>query len=133
MNLLLADFILLFHALYVGVVVCSVPLIMIGGWCGWRWVRSPLYRFIHLAMIGIVVVEVFIGMACPLTIWEKALRAQPGSGEEPGFIAHWVGRALFHHYPQWVFNTAYIAFGLLVLSLFYFVPVRRSAVAKPQS
>lgn len=123
MNLFWADCILYCHALYVGIVVCSVPLIIVGGLRHWRWVRNPVFRFTHLAMIGFEVLEVFIGIACPLTVWEKALRAQPGSGDESGFIANWVSRALFHSYPQWVFNTAYIAFGLLVLSLFYFVPV----------
>lgn len=122
-----ANLILVIHALYVGVVVVSVPLIMFGGWRGWGWVRNPWFRYTHLAMIGFVVLELAIGMTCPLTAWEHAARLAAGSAQRDSqdFIAYWVGRLLFYHFPPWVFAVLYISFGALVAALFYFVPVRR--------
>lgn len=132
MNLILADIILFAHALYVGFVVLSVPLIMLGKLCRWHWVHNMWFRLTHLAMIGFVVFEVFISMTCPLTTWEHDLREQASTHnsaraapDEQGFIAHWVGKALFHSYPHWVFNTLYISFGVIVLSLCFFVPIQR--------
>jgi hypothetical protein len=127
--LILADIILVLHALFVGVVVGGVPLILVGGWRGWRWVRQRGFRLLHLGMIGFVVLEICIGMPCPLTVWERALRRQGGVGDDgQDFIAHWVGTLLFHHFPAWVFTTLYGGFGLLVLSLWWVVPcVRKRA------
>jgi hypothetical protein len=123
----LADCILIFHALFVAVVVLSVPLIALGGLCGWQWVRNPWFRFGHLAMIAFVAGESLVGMACPLTVWENQLRisaSEQGYGNED-FIAAWLSRLIFYHFPPWVFTVAYVGFALLVAGLFYFVPVRK--------
>lgn len=121
----IADFVLVIHALFVGVVVLSVPLIAIGAWRGWRWVRNPAYRFTHLGMIAFVAGESLIGMNCPLTVWESRLRMNAGQeGYSNDFIAVWLDKLLFYHLPQWVFPVGYVGFALLVASLFYFVPVR---------
>jgi hypothetical protein len=124
--LIIADLILVLHAIFVAVVVGGVPLILLGGWRGWHWVRRRGFRVIHLGMIGFVVLETCIGMTCPLTVWEHALRRQGGGGDDgQDFIAHWVGILLFHHFPHWVFNALYGGFGLLVLSLWWLVPCAR--------
>lgn len=122
----LADCILVLHALFVSVVVLSVPLIAIGGMRGWRWVRSAWFRFGHLAMIAFVAGESLIGMACPLTVWENQLRihASQQGYDNDDFVATWVSRLIFYHFPPWVFTVAYVSFALLVAGLFYFVPVR---------
>lgn len=122
-----ANLILVVHALYVGFVVLSVPLIVTGGWRGWVWVRNPWFRYIHLAMIGFVVLELTINMTCPLTVWEHEARLASGSAQRDAqdFIAYWVGRLLFYNFPPWVFGVIYVGFGALVAALFYFVPVRR--------
>ncbi len=121
-----ANAILVIHALFVAFVVFSVPLIIIGGWRGRRWVRNPWFRYTHLAMIGFVVLELAIGMTCPLTEWEHAARLAAGSAQRDSqdFIAYWVGRLLFYSFPQWVFGVLYVSFSALVAALFYFVPVR---------
>jgi hypothetical protein len=126
--LYIANAILFFHALFVSVVVFSVPLIAIGGWRGWRWVRNPWFRFIHLGMIGFVAMEALIGMECPLTTWESDLRNSIGQAgyDREGFIAQGLSHVMFYAFPHWVFTAIYVGFGLLVASLFYLVPVRRA-------
>ena len=121
----LADVILLVHALFVAGVVGCVPLILVGRFLRWRWVQNPGFRLGHLSMIGFVVFEVMVGMRCPLTVWEHRLRDHGQTPEAPGqdCIAYWVGHFLYHAYPPWVFSALYIGFGVVVLSLFYFVPV----------
>jgi hypothetical protein len=122
----LADAILVVHVLFVSIVILLVPLVITGGIRGWHWVRMPWVRLGHLAMIAFVAGEALIGMQCPLTTWENNLRVA-GSDRgynADGFIATWLDRLMFWHFPHWVFTTAYVGYGLIVASLFYFVPVR---------
>ena len=59
----------------------SLDLIYLGAACSWAWVRSWRWRAAHLAAIVYVALESLLGIACPLTIWEDALRGrQPGTG-----------------------------------------------------
>lgn len=117
-----ADAVLVVHAAFVLFVVASLPLIWLGAAFGWRWVRNPWFRGAHLAAIAFVVVETLLGYACPLTIWEDALR---GSADERSFVARWVHAWLFWEAPPWVFATAYVAFGLAVLATYVGIPPRR--------
>jgi hypothetical protein len=122
---LLADFIVAVHVVYVGVVVLSVPLIMLGSWRKWGWVHNSWFRNIHLAMIAIVVLETVVGMECPLTAWERELRRAAGeSAFEGSFLGHWLHELLFFDFPPWVFAIAYISFGVLVIALYVLVPPR---------
>ena len=75
--------------------------------------------------IGCVVAQAWLGAVCPLTTLEMRLRAQAGEQTYTGgFIAHWVGRLLYHEAPDWVFTLAYSLFGLaVVLSWIRFPPV----------
>jgi hypothetical protein len=41
------------------------------------------------------------------------------------FIGHWVGRLLFYEAPLAVFAAVYTAFGLLVLAVWWWVPLQR--------
>jgi len=122
---IIADCVLILHTLFVAVVVFSVPLIIMGGALGWRWVRSRAFRFTHLGMIAFVAGESLLGVYCPLTILEDRLRAAAGQeGNNGDFIATWLDRLMFLHFPHWVFTAAYVSYGLIVASLFYVVPVR---------
>ncbi len=120
---MLADFIVLVHVVWVLVVVLTVPAVLIGAWRGWQWVRNRWFRFGHLLMIGIVVAESLLGIACPLTVWENdALRAAGKPGYGRSFVGHWLHELLFFDFEPWVFTTAYVAFGLVVALLFWKVP-----------
>ena len=125
---LAADAVLLLHALFVAFVVFGLVLILAGGALGWSWVRARGFRLAHLAAIGVVVLQVWLGLSCPLTRLEMALRARAGQATYPGsFIAHWVETILFYQAPGWIFGLCYTVFGGLVLSAWYWVrPLGRS-------
>lgn len=118
MNAFLADLILVVHFAFVLFVVGGLALVWIGAAAGWGWVRNLWFRVAHLAAIFYVVIESVIGVVCPLTIWEDALR---GAREEKSFIARWVHRILFYSFPEWVFTAAYIAFALVVAASWWWV------------
>lgn len=128
---MLADLVLLVHAGIVAFVVVGQLLFIVGGVLGWRWVRQLWVRSIHLIMIGIVVLQAWLGRFCPLTIWEYELRRAAGqSPQVEGFVEYWVGNLLFHDLPGWVFVASYTAFGLLVLWSWWWLPPQRGSSPK---
>jgi hypothetical protein len=123
--LLAADAILVLHALFVAFVVLGLVCIVVGGIRGWRWVRNPWFRYAHLAAIGVVVLQAWLGVLCPLTRWESALRQAAGAeGYRDTFIGHWLGALLYYHAPDWVFVVVYTVFGALVLVTWFAVRPR---------
>lgn len=122
--LLAADAVLFLHALFVAFIILGLLLIFLGKFLSWSWVRNPWFRWAHLIGIGVVVIQSWLGIICPLTIWESALRSKSGGAVYVGsFIAHWLETLLYYRAPAWAFVTAYTAFGLLVgLSWFWMRP-----------
>ena len=124
-NLLAADVILLVHVLFVAFVIGSLVAILLGRMLGWEWVRNPWFRLVHLASIGIVVVQAWFGMICPLTIWENSFRAKAGDETYTGsFVAHWLETLLYYDAPAWVFAVAYSLFGAGVVASWFWVRPR---------
>lgn len=112
---LLADLVLATHVGFVAFVIVGLLLVLAGGWRGWAWIRNPWFRAGHLAAIAIVVAQAWLGVICPLTNLELALREKAGDATYEGaFIAHWLQRVLYYEAPPWVFVTAYSMFGLAV-------------------
>mgnify|MGYP000150031997 FL=1 len=117
-----ANALLLLHVLFVTFVVAGLILIYIGYSARWLWVRNPWFRLFHLIGIGIVVLQSWLGVRCPLTIWEMALRAEVGIETYSGaFIQHWIQALLYYSAPGWVFVTAYSLFGVLVLASWFLI------------
>lgn len=130
--LIAADGLLLVHALFVLFVVLGLLLILLGGLRGWRWVRNPWFRGLHLAGIAVVVLQAWLGVICPLTTWEMALREKAGGATYSGsFIAHWLEALLYYRAPQWVFILVYTLFGALVIASWWWVRPRRGRRAPP--
>ncbi len=123
---LLADAVLVVHLAIALFVVAGLVLVVAGNWRGWRWVNQLWFRVAHLAAIGVVVAESWLGVTCPLTTLEMALRARAGASTYHGnFIEHWLQALLYYDAPPWVFTLGYSLFGLLVAaSLWYFPPAR---------
>ena len=119
---MLADLVLVIHCLFVLFVVGGLLVIWIGAAAGWSWVRSLTLRIAHLAAICCVAAEALLGIVCPLTEWEDALR---GASSGTGFVARWLHRLLFYNFPEWVFTVAYVLFALAVAATFWLVPPRR--------
>ena len=124
--LLAADAALLLHALFVAFVVAGLALVLVGWARGWSWVRNAWFRAMHLAAIAVVVAQAWLGVVCPLTTLEMALRARAGDAVYPGaFVAHWIEALLYYRAPAWVFVAAYTAFGALVVASWFWVRPRR--------
>ena len=75
---LAADALLALHAGIVLFVVGGLLYVWAGHGRGWRGARSWGLRLAHLAAIGIVAAQAWLGRLCPLTIWEMALRQRAG-------------------------------------------------------
>jgi hypothetical protein len=126
--LLAADVLLLGHVLFVAFVVLGLALVLAGRPLGWAWVRNPWFRCAHLAAIAIVVLQSWIGLVCPLTTWEMALRERAGDAVYSGsFISHWLESLLYFQAPAWVFAVCYTVFGIVVAASWFWIRPRRFA------
>lgn len=124
----LADTVLVLHTAIVVFVVGGLVVIVIGGVRSWRWTRSLWFRIAHLAAIGMVVAESWLGIVCPLTTLESWLRAKGGStGYSAGFVEHWLQSLLFYDAPPWAFTLVYTLFAAAVLAAWWRWPPVRSA------
>lgn len=122
---LLADAIVVIHMGIALFILLGLIAILIGAMRGWGWVRNFWFRMLHVGAILFVVAESWLGITCPLTTWEQALREKSGEASYRGdFIAHWVHELLFFEFETWVFTLAYTLFGLAVLAAFVFVRPR---------
>jgi hypothetical protein len=124
---LAADAVLVVHALFVAFVVLGLLAVYLGSWLRWGWVRNLWFRLTHLAAIGVVVLQAWVGVLCPLTVWEARLREFAGGESYDGsFIEHWLQTLLYYEAPARVFVTLYTVFaGVVVLSWFTVPPQRR--------
>lgn len=123
MRTLLADVILFVHFGIASFIVLGLALTWIGIAAAWRWVRNFWFRLAHLCAIACVAAEALVGVMCPLTLWEDALRQSVG--EQPSFVARWVRRLLFYELPEWVFTLAYVAAALATAATWWLAPPRR--------
>jgi polyferredoxin len=119
----LADVVLAVHVAFVAFVVGGFALILAGIARGWAWVRNPVFRWLHLAAIGVVAVEALAGIACPLTVWEDVLRR--GAPGERSFVGEWLARLLYWELPPWMFTVIYVAFAAAVAFVLWRHPPRR--------
>ena len=123
--LVAADAVLLLHVLFVVFVVVGLVLILAGKLMSWNWVRNWWFRVIHLAAIGIVVLQSWLGVICPLTTLEMYLRGRAGDATYTGsFVSHWLESILYYRAPAWVFAVAYTAFAIVVLMSWIWVRPR---------
>ena len=114
---ILADFVLIAHLLYVLFVVGGLIMILLGSFSGWKWVRNFYFRVIHLAAICGVVFLSWLEIVCPLTTLEVHYRYLAGQTTyQETFIAHWAHKLLFFEAPVWMFSIGYSLFGLAVIA-----------------
>lgn len=124
--LILADLLLALHTLLVAFVIFGLVATLLGHCLKWRWVRNFWFRLSHLILIGIVVLQAWLGVLCPLTVWEMTLREKAGGAAYDGsFIQHWLQSILYYSAPDWVFIVVYSVFGALVLASWIWVRPRR--------
>ncbi len=120
-----ADVVLVTHVAFVVFVVLGLALVICGGILHWQWIRNPWFRLLHLVAIGVVILQAWLGVMCPLTTLEMALRAQARETAYQGdFIAYWLQRLLYYDGPPWAFTLCYSLFGILVVcSWLWFRPL----------
>lgn len=123
---LLADAVLVVHFAIVAFVVGGLVMIIAGNLLNWSWVNRLWFRAMHLAAIGIVILQSWAGIDCPLTTLEVWLRGKAGMASySETFIEHWLAAWMFYEAPWWTFVAAYSAFGLLVAMAWWRFPPRR--------
>lgn len=123
----LADLTAFIHFLYILFVVGGQALIMLGWVRQWRWTRQRLFRLLHLAAIGLVVIEVWSKVYCPLTVLESHFRQHSSDSiYTSGFISYWIGRLIYYNAPEWVFILLYSLFFIVVVVTYLVYPPRRA-------
>jgi hypothetical protein len=125
----LADAILVAHALIVLFNVGALPVIWLGYFRGWRFVRCFAFRVAHLLLIGFVAAKSVLGAICPLTTWEDTLRTKAGAVPryQGGYVAHWLHRLIFYDLDERFFAVGYGLFFALVLVTLVWVKPRPPA------
>ena len=121
---LIADALLVAHFLVAAFIAGGLVIVWIGAALGWRWVRNRWFRYLHLSAIAFVAAEALLGIACPLTVWEDALRG--GAGTE-SFVGRWVRYFLYYQAPEWVFTALYVGWAAATLATLRLVPPRKRA------
>ena len=127
--LLLADGILILHTVIVLFNVGALPVIWLGHFRGWRFVRAFSFRVAHLLLIGFIATESVLGAICPLTNWEDDLRLKAGIDPryQGGFVAHWLHRLIFYDLSEESFAVGYGLFFALVVFTWLWVKPRPPA------
>lgn len=104
---LLADALLVLHALFIAFAVA-------GGWLALRW---PWVPWVQLPCAAWAVWVEASGDPCPLTAWENRLRAAAGQrGYAGGYIEHHLGALI---YPEGLTREvqALLALGVLAINV----------------
>jgi len=118
---MMADVLLVVHFLIAAFIVAGLVLVWVGAALGWRWVRDPWFRYLHLGAIAFVAAEALLGVMCPLTVLEDMLR---GRVPAESFTSRWIGALLYYRAPEWVFTVAYLAWTTATLLTLCWVPPR---------
>lgn len=126
--LLLADLVLAIHFCITVYIVLGLPIIWIGRFFDWRFVRNPWFRYSHVGLMGVVFLESMVGIFCPLTTLEGTLRRAAGqerAGDGISFIGYWMGQLLFYDIDETIFTIAYGLFLMAVIGTLWLVPIRK--------
>ena len=123
MKALLADVIVTVHLAFVLWVILGLVLVLVGWPLGWRWIRNPTLRVVHLLCPLVVAMEALCGVECPLTTWERDLRISAGQTvEDISFVGRLVRDVLFYEPPDpIVFTISYSVFAALVVAAMFVV------------
>lgn len=126
---LLADIIVVVHALIAAFITLGFVVIPVGAWLNWRFVRRRRLRLVHLVGILFVAGETVLGFVCPLTAWEDWLRG--GNANNAGFVAHWVRWALYYDVPLSTFAAIYVIAAAVAVWLWRWIPPEPGRRARP--
>jgi hypothetical protein len=123
---MLADIILICHFLFVAFIVGGLLAIVYGVFRHWRWIRNFHFRLIHILALSFVTLESLLGILCPLTVWENALRQSSGT-YATSFMRYWIHRILFYDLPEKFFTLIYSLVTLAVIVMWFKVNPEKQA------
>jgi len=114
------------HFAYAAYLLIGYFATLIGWQRGWEWTRNFWFRASHAIMIFVVVLRVWFGGTCPLTLLEKYMRQRAG-------MASYDGEFIRHYLQEWFqlssatssYHLLYTLFFCSVISLFYLWPPRQ--------
>jgi Protein of Unknown function (DUF2784) len=119
---MLATTVLMAHSAIILFNLFGLVAIPLGSWRRWRFVRAPVWRYLHVLALAAVAVQAALGRACFLTIWQEALT--DGSQESQPLIARMVDALIYWPIPIWAFGVCYILIFTYALVLLWLVPPR---------
>jgi len=128
MLIIAAALVLGLHLLIIAFNIAGMIIIPLGAWRGWRFVRKPGWRTLHLASLGVTALQAAFGQACFLTIWEADLLGLPDAPQP--MIMAWVSNLIYWPLPIWAFAIAYGLAFAYVVALLWLVPVEKGMAAK---
>jgi hypothetical protein len=123
-----AELVLAVHLAIIAFNLFGLIAIPLGAARGWRFVRAPLWRVLHVACLGVVAAQAAAGDICFLTRWQGELSDVHGA--KP-LIMGWVNAVIFLPLPAWLFTALYLLVFAYVLALLWIVPTRPWISRKP--
>ena len=102
---MIADLILGIHFCVVIFVVFGLLIMPIGYLFSLNWTRHRRMRSIHIVLMGLITLETLLGITCPLTYFENAMR---GGDYNQSFVSYWIMSLVYWDLPTHYFISAYI-------------------------
>jgi len=125
--LMLADFLVTLHFLWILFMVAGFALTLGGILFKRRILNWFWFRTLHLAGIVYVGALSLQGKLCPLTVWENQLRAKadPESTYTGSFIIHYVEKLVYPEVDPILLQIATISLGVFTISAYLLAPPPR--------
>ena len=101
---MITDALLLVHFSLAAFITLGFFIIPIGYKLGWNWIKNRNLRLLHLCLMGVITVETFVGLTCPLTVLENMFRDVDYSSS---FMSYWIAQILYWDWPSQVFVILY--------------------------
>ena len=103
---MVADFVLIILFSIVFFLVFGLVALPIGHLRNYSWTRNAKFRVAHMLLMGFITLEASLGITCPLTIIENALRQIE---YQQSFVAYWVSRLIYWDLPTYSFVILYFS------------------------
>ena len=104
--ILFADLVLIIHFSIVFFVVFGLVALPIGYLRNYCWTQNAKFRVAHMLLMGFITLEAGLGITCPLTTIENALRQIE---YQKSFVAYWVSRFIYWDLPTYSFVILYFS------------------------
>jgi hypothetical protein len=125
---LLADLVLGLHLLLAAFITAGLVLVPVGGLLNWGWVRNRALRLAHVGTMSFIAIEAVLGLTCPLTILESAIRNEDAPTH---FLVAWMEKVLYWNAPVEFFVLLYVLCAAWAVSLWALVPPRPAGRPRP--